>query len=74
MFEKRKTNQNEPSHEASSVPAPTPRKTVTESHASMIGESIKIKGEVSGAGDLIINGSIDGKVELASWLGSFWLV
>jgi cytoskeletal protein CcmA (bactofilin family) len=67
MFEKRKdTEADEPNPILATEPArERPPATRATSSAATIGSSIRIKGEVSGEEDLIIQGHVEGAVKLA---------
>jgi len=66
MFDKRKaTDTSEPTTGTFSPPAPEPRSAAFNARsAAMIGSTIKIKGDVSGDENLVIEGTVEGSVEL----------
>ncbi len=65
MFDKRK-EANEPAvkDEAPSVPKTPENPTFTARSSAMIGKSIQIKGDISGAENLIIEGTVEGSIDL----------
>lgn len=70
MFERNKNKQPEAKKAAEVAPAPQPRKqavsqsAVTVRNVAMIGPSIKIKGEVTGDEDLVVQGRVEGTIDL----------
>lgn len=68
MFDKRRdTTQEEPqsSFESPEAKRPPPAESHTTRSTAVIGSTVKIKGEVSGGENLVIEGSVEGSVELA---------
>jgi cytoskeletal protein CcmA (bactofilin family) len=70
MFERNKKKQPEAKRAAEDAPLPQPRKqavsqsAVTVRNVAMIGPSIKIKGEVTGDEDLVVQGRVEGTIDL----------
>jgi len=60
----------EESHDTSSTPPPEKRSELptsrehSENGSARLSKSIKLKGEISGSGDLFIDGEVEGKIEL----------
>src|SRR5690554_5739616 len=66
--DKKKQKEQRPSSPEIAAPAPTPTTTpqpATSRSAAMIGQSIEIKGEITGNEDLVIKGSVEGTIDLA---------
>ena len=70
MFDRNKSKQSDtPARAAEPPQAPIPNTTpdpVSTRNAAMIGPSIEIKGTVSGEEDLVIQGKVEGSIELGS--------
>jgi cytoskeletal protein CcmA (bactofilin family) len=70
MFERNKNKQPEAKKAAEVAPATQPRaqavsqSAVTVRNVAMIGPSIKIKGEVTGDEDLVVQGRVEGTIDL----------
>ena len=57
---------NEPQPPPAAPPAPAPQPSRRSGEAATIGSSIRIKGDLSGDEDLLIQGQIQGKIKLQS--------
>ena len=65
MFEKRKDNQPNPvPQDLSTATSDTPGKSPASRSAAMIGQTIKVKGSITGNENLIIEGTVDGSVDI----------
>lgn len=65
MFDKRKeANDTTAKAETPSVPKTPENPTFTPRSSAMIGKSIQIKGDISGAENLIIEGTVEGRIDL----------
>ncbi len=71
MFEKQRNNKSDDSPAFESSPAtpvsePSPPSQPSPRRSALIGASIKIKGDVSGDENLVIDGQVEGTIEFAS--------
>lgn len=65
MFDRRKeTTETPPPAESAAQPATQADKTFTSRSTAMIGPTIQVKGSISGDENLVIEGSVDGSIEL----------
>ena len=65
MFDKRKDTQPSPqTAEPTSAPANNPDKSFSSRSTAMIGPTIQVKGTITGNENLIIEGQVDGAVDL----------
>ncbi len=64
MFEKRKESQDQTPTVEQPTPVPQPADHFSSRSTAVIGQTIKIKGTVSGDENLIIEGTVDGSVDL----------
>lgn len=65
MFDKRKDSQNSPPKaEPTSAPVNNPDKSFTSRSTAMIGPTIQVKGTITGNENLVIEGKVDGAVDL----------
>jgi cytoskeletal protein CcmA (bactofilin family) len=55
---------NEKKVETKSVEPPRPIETAVERTAGWLGASLRVKGEISGTDDLLIDGSVEGQIHL----------
>lgn len=64
MFKRTEGDYQQPEQPAINVPVPRNNAPVTHRENATIGPSISIKGDLTGGEDLVIEGRVDGKVDL----------